>query len=142
MKALKILADLKLQELRKKYHDVPNHAFAIPKYLDNKANGLERCILNTLHLDGWQAERIKNTGRFLDKRKAYVDVLGHKKTIGTNKYIPGTGTNRCADISAIIKGRSVKFDIKIGWDKQSQSQFKYQQSVEKAGGIYLIVKSF
>ena len=39
-------------------------------------------------------------------------------------------------------GRSVKIEVKIGKDKQSDAQKAYQADVEKAMGIYYIAKDF
>jgi hypothetical protein len=36
----------------------------------------------------------------------------------------------------------VKIEIKYGKDRQSEAQIRYQEMIEKAGGTYLIVKSF
>jgi hypothetical protein len=47
-----------------------------------------------------------------------------------------------ADLSATINGRSVKIEVKIGRDKQSEFQKKYQEQIEQAGGIYVIIRSF
>lgn len=57
-------------------------------------------------------------------------------------YIPGTSRNGTADISATIQGRSVKIEVKIGKDRQSDVQLSYQKEVERAGGIYYIAKDF
>lgn len=95
------------------------------KYTDKTANGLTKCIIDWLRYNGWQAERISNTGRIV-----------------RNHWIPGTGTNGTADISATIKGRSIKIEVKIGRDKQSIDQVEYQKSIERAGGIYLIASDF
>jgi hypothetical protein len=81
-------------------------------------------------------------GRMIDNRKTYADVIGRTKTIGTAKYIPTTGTKGSADISATINGKSVKIEVKIGTDRQSEAQKEYQDRTEKSGGIYLIAKDF
>ena len=47
-----------------------------------------------------------------------------------------------ADVSATIQGKSVKIEIKIGKDRQSEEQKKYQQQIIKAGGYYFIATSF
>jgi len=112
------------------------------KYLDKTANGLTTAIIRWINLNGYQAERISTTGRYVDNSKIVTDVLGNRKKIGSGKYIKGTGTNGSADISATIKGRSIKIEVKIGKDKQSEAQIKYQQMIEKAGGIYFIAKNF
>lgn len=125
-----------------KYPNYPINYIATPKYNDTTANGLEKCIVDFLNLSGHQAERIKNMGRMLDNTKVVKDVMGITRTIGSKQYIKGTGTNGTADISATIMGRSVKIEVKIGKDKQSQAQIDYQESVTKAGGQYWIAKDF
>jgi len=112
------------------------------KYSDKTANGLTKAIISWINLNGYQAERISTTGRYVDNSKIVTDVLGNLKKIGSGKYIKGTGTNGSADISATIKGKSIKIEVKIGKDKQSEVQIKYQQMIEKAGGIYFIAKNF
>jgi hypothetical protein len=45
-------------------------------------------------------------------------------------------------VSAIVRGRSVKIEIKVGQDRLSEHQIKYGDAVTKAGGVYLVVKNF
>jgi hypothetical protein len=78
----------------------------------------------------------------IDNRKTYTDVIGRTKTIGSTKYIPTTGTKGSADISATIAGKSVKIEVKIGKDRQSEHQKVYQDQIENAGGDYFIAKDF
>lgn len=112
------------------------------KYSDKSANELTKSIIAYIRLRGEQAERISTTGRVIDGRKTYTDVLGHRRAIGGTKWIPGTGTAGSADISATIKGKSVKIEVKFGRDRQSEAQKRYQAEIEKAGGIYYIAKDF
>lgn len=122
----------------------PNmHPDCIPRpvYSDKTANGLTKMVIDWITLNGGQAERISNMGRYIDSSKVVTNVLGQRMKIGSGKFIPGAGTNGTADISAIIKGKSVKIEVKMK-DKQSEAQKKYQESVERAGGIYYIVRSF
>jgi len=122
----------------------PNmHPDCIPRpvYSDKTANGLTKMVIDWITLNGGQAERISNMGRYIDSSKVVTNVLGQRMKIGSGKFIPGAGTNGTADISAIVKGRSVKIEVKMK-DKQSEAQKKYQESVERAGGIYYIVRSF
>ena len=142
MKPLQLLKNLKQAEQREKYPNVPDYALKTPKYTDKTANGLTKCIIDFLTLEQWQAERINTMGRMIDNRKQVTDVIGRTKTIGSAKYIPTTGTKGSADISATIKGRSVKIEVKIGKDRQSEYQKEYQRKVEASGGIYLIAKDF
>jgi hypothetical protein len=142
MKSLNILKQLKQAEQRAQYPNVPDHGLKPVKYEDKTANGLTKAIIDFLNLSGHFAERINTMGRMIDSRKQVTDVIGRTKTIGTAKYIPTTGTKGSADISATINGKSVKIEVKIGKDRQSQDQIQYQQRTEQAGGIYLIAKDF
>ena len=141
-KCFQHLNELYLLDTQRKYPNYPTHLIASPKYTDTTANGLTKCIIDFLNLNGHQAERINNTGRQLDNRKSVVDVLGRKQTIGSCKWIKGSGTNGTSDISATINGLSVKVEVKIGKDKQSNDQKLYQEQVEKAGGTYVIATTF
>jgi hypothetical protein len=104
-----------------------------PRAYDPKtANGLTKMIVDWIKYNGGQAERISTTGRYIVAQK---------------KWIKGSGTKGSADISAIIKNNKgiaipCKIEVKIGRDKQSEDQVKYQQAIEKAGGIYYIAKDF
>lgn len=140
--AVKYLESLADDAARKKYPNTPPHYLAPRKFRDDTANSLTNCIIDFLRFSGHQAERISNTGRMIDTRTTFEDVTGKSRTIGTAKWIKGTGTNGTADISATIGGRSVKVEVKFGKDWQSETQMKYQLAVEQAGGIYFIAKSF
>lgn len=121
----------------------PNFPYHPPiKYRDDKANSLTKCIVDFLNLKGYQAERINSTGRIKDNRKTSIDILGRERTVGSLNWIKGTSTNGTADISATIKGRSVKIEVKIGNDRQSEAQRRYEAQIRKAGGLYFIAKNF
>lgn len=139
---LTVLNDLYYKSMRLKYPSFPISYIAPPKYKDTSANGLTKCIIEFLNMSGHQAERISNTGRQIDNRKTYSDTLGQSRTIGSITWIKGTGTNGTSDISATIKGRSVKVEVKIGKDKQSDQQQEYQKQIESAGGIYYLAQDF
>ena len=139
---IKILQTLEAEHLKCKYPNLPAKAYALTKWNDKTANGLTKCIIAFLKFKGWQAERVSNMGRPIDQRRTVKDVLGRERQIGSMKWIPGSGTKGTADISATIKGRSVKIEVKIGRDVQSEAQKAYQANVEMAGGLYSIVRSF
>lgn len=136
------LREMHAEHIRKKHPNFPVKAIPVRKYTDKTANGLTACIIDFLTLSGWQAERISNTGRPIDNTQVVQDVLGNKKQIGSLQWIPGTGTKGTSDISAIVAGRSVKIEVKIGRDQQSEHQKQYQQRVEKSGGLYFIARSY
>jgi hypothetical protein len=140
--AVNHLQALALEAIRRKYPNYPERCLAPRKYRDDSANCLTRCIIDFLRLKGWQAERIANMGRQISTVKAFRDVTGKLRVIGSTKWVTGSGTNGTADISSIIKARSVKIEIKFGQDRQSENQRLYQESVERAGGIYVIASTF
>jgi|688.fasta_scaffold25274_10 hypothetical protein len=113
-----------------------------PKLKEAGANDLTRLVIDFLTYNGSQAERISSQGQYRDGKKQVTDCIGRTRTIGSGIWTPGTSTKGTADISATIKGRSVKIEIKWGADRQSQAQKEYQLSIEKALGIYIIVKTF
>jgi hypothetical protein len=142
MKPLDRLKQLKQQAMLEAYPNVPKYALSTPKYEDKTANGLTKCIIEFLQLSNHQAERINTMGRPIDNRKQVTDVIGRTKTIGSMTWGKSTATKGSADISATIQGRSVKIEVKIGADRQSQDQKIYQENIEKSGGKYWIAKNF
>jgi hypothetical protein len=142
MKPLDRLKHLKQEAMLESYPNVPKYALSAPKYEDKTANGLTKCIIEFLQLSNHQAERINTMGRPIDNRKQVTDVIGRTKTIGYMTWGKSTATKGSADISATIQGRSVKIEVKIGADRQSEDQKIYQANIEKSGGKYWIAKNF
>lgn len=101
-------------------------------YSDKTAPELEKCIIHYAFYRGFFAEKIQSMGRQIIKDEKAVFVRN-------NNY---TGQ---ADISLIIAGLSVKIEVKCKWTKdryQNEAQKKYQRQVERAGGVYLIIRDF
>ena len=122
--------DLERQNDEAKRLKFPNFPYPVASsFRDDTANGLTQCIVRFIELKGYQAERISNTGR-------------HIRNGSTYQWVYGTGTKGTADISATIKGRSCKIEVKIGRDRQSEAQKDYQNKIESSGGIYFIAKDF
>ena len=134
--------DLYKLHTKKNHPNYPEKYIGVYRISDNSTNGLTRCVIDFLTFNGWQAERISSTGRYIDKRKKVTDVVGRTAVIGSGEWIPGTGTKGTADISATINGRSVKIEIKFEKDRQSDAQKRYEDSIVSAGGVYLIVRNF
>lgn len=137
-----LLNELNLKVQHEKFPSMPIHCIPPYKKSDNSTNGLTSCVIDFINYSGYQAERINTTGRMLNNKKVITDVVGFKREIGSDKWIPGTGTKGSADISSTIKGRSVKIEIKFEKDRQSDAQKDYQKAIENAGGIYIIVRTF
>lgn len=146
--AIKTLNYLELEEQKRKYPSVPDHCRPMPSNKANSANSLTKCVIKLIQLTGGQAERISVQGQFVDNRKVVTDVLGFKKTIGSTEYRKSSMTKGSADISASIKPKgynyaaSVKIEIKWAKDRQSIDQKKYEQQIDLAGGVYIIVRTF
>jgi len=139
---LQVLRDLHLTADRLRYPNVPEYGRVIPNYTDKTANGLTKCIIDFIRLNNFQSERINCTGRVIDRRKTYTDVLGHSRTVGSIDYVKTSGQTGTADISATIQGRSVKIEVKIGRDRQRPEQIEYQKQIEASGGLYFIATDF
>ena len=139
VKELEELADIENQRL---HPNIPTKYLARSKYRDDTANGLTKCIIDFIRLNGGQAERINTMGIPRDNRKTVTDVLGRDRLIGSVEWRTSGTTKGSADISATIRGQSVKIEVKIGHDRQSDAQRDYQASVEQAGGVYYIARSF
>lgn len=140
--AIKDLEKLAMDEARAKFTTIPSEWLAPRTFKVNSANSLTKAVIAYVRLTGGQAERISNTGRMINNTKTFKDVVGYSRQIGSTKWIKGSGTRGTADISAIIAGKPIKIEIKWNKDRQSEQQKNYQSTVENAGGIYLIVRTF
>jgi len=130
-----LLHELKLKKYAETHPNYPQDYIPKTMYKDSTANGLTRAICDYINYNGYQAERINTMGTAREKKTTAGKVIGVTWT-------KGTSTAGSADISATIKGRSVKIEVKIGKDRQSEAQKRYQENIEKAGGIYIIAKDF
>jgi hypothetical protein len=130
-----MLHEMKLQRYAITHPNYPQDYIPKTMYKDSTANGLTRAICDYINYNGYQAERINTMGTAREKKTTAGKVIGVTWT-------KGTSTAGSADISATIKGRSVKIEVKIGKDRQSDAQKRYQENIEKAGGIYIIAKDF
>ena len=130
-----LMHELKLQRYAITHPNYPPDYIPKTMYKDSTANGLTKAICDYINYHGYQAERINTMGTAREKKTTAGKVIGVTWT-------KGTSTAGSADISATIKGRSVKIEVKIGKDRQSDAQKRYQENIEKAGGTYIIAKDF
>jgi hypothetical protein len=137
---LKQLQDLDYKVKREKYKTLPEHALPRTKFSDSTANGLTRAIVTWLELNGHWASRITTTGRYIGGSQ-HTNVIGQIK-LSPGKWIPGTTRRGTSDIHAVVKGRHVSIEVKIGKDRMSEDQIKTKESIEKSGGVYFIAKDF
>ena len=140
--AVRELESMANAENARKHPNTPLKYLAKSTYRDDTATGLTKCIIDFIRFNGGQAERINTTGIPKDNRMQVADIMGHSRTIGSIEWRPSGTTKGSADISATIRGRSVKIEVKVGRDTQSEAQRQYQASIEAAGGIYYIARDF
>jgi hypothetical protein len=142
-KAVQALIELKKSKWKEAHPNSPDYLMPSYKNEDSTSNGLTACIVDFLNMmDFCHAERTGNEGRVLDTRKTFTNAIGQRVTIGSVKRIQSSGQNGKSDISATVMGRSVKIEVKIGRDFQSEAQKEYQRQIENAKGYYLIAKDF
>jgi hypothetical protein len=137
------LKALEIEQLTSKYPNMRPELIPLTDWKDNSANSLTKSIIFWINANGGQAERISSQGQYREGKKIKVgtgEVQYQKQLAG--KWTPGQGTKGTADISATIRGRSVKIEVKYGRDVQSEVQKQYQEMIEKAGGIYIIARDF
>jgi hypothetical protein len=132
---------LEWEYLKERHPLVPDHALAKTAWSDKTANGLTKMIVSFIQMSGYQAERINTMGTYRAAKK-YTNLDGVTRTVGKGSYTKSGSTPGSSDISATIKGRSVKIEIKIGADRQSDAQKAYEKAIVQAGGWYLICKNF
>lgn len=146
MKPRDKLKELYLEYNRIKHPNLPESVRSFPTYFSKSGttNGLTKCIIAYIRLNGWMAERITSSGRVVDKSKVFTDVCGFTRQIGSKSYIPGTSQKGTADISATVMGKSVKIEVKNAntKDRMSGAQREYKTITDITGGIYYIAKDF
>jgi len=139
--AFRLLKRMSLKNIITTRPNLPYPESFIHQYIPNTANGLTKCIVDWINFDGGFARRISVTGKMVDKTKVVTDVMGSRRIIGSVEYQKSSMVKGSADITSTIEGRTVEIEIKINTDRQSQDQKEYQQSIERAKGVYVIIKT-
>lgn len=121
-----LIALAKIAQARK-YPNVPDHCRPNPRYDDRSANALTRSILAWLELNGHYASRIQSQGQYNPTLK---------------RFTQSTVRRGIGDIMAVIEGKTVMIEVKIGADKLSPYQVKTQEEVTRSGGLYWVIKDF
>lgn len=96
-------------------------------YEDHTANGLTKSIIDWITFTGGTANRISTQGQ-------------SRIINGKAQWTKGTTRKGTADIHAIVKGRHISIEVKIGKDQMSEAQIREQQKITSAGGLYFIAK--
>ena len=114
-----------VEAARKKYPAVPDYALPKIKYNDTTANGLTACIVDFIRFNGGYAVRINTQGQY-------------KENIG--KWVKGSTTKGTADVHAVVNGKHLSIEVKIGRDRQSEAQKQTEERIIQAGGLYFIAR--
>lgn len=117
----------------------PNYITAT-KFKETKANDIEKAIEKFASIIGFLAERTKTQGRLMSA--TYKDTAMGRLQTSKEKFVTSTSRKGSSDMKLLIKGEPIYCEIKFGKDKQRPDQIKYQQDVERNGGVYIIVKTF
>ena len=106
--------------------------FGVPRptpYSDKTANQLTRAVCDFLKFHGHYSNRVNSMG------------IQRRTKGGEQKWCYGASNKGTADITAIIGGKHVSIEIKVGRDVMSQHQHREKARVERAGGHYITVGS-
>jgi hypothetical protein len=91
-----------------------------------ETNAITNQVINYLLYNGHFASRIQSQGQYSPTRGRWIK----------SKVRRGIG-----DIIACVNGKFWMIEIKTGKDRQSDFQKSVEQDVNKAGGVYLIVRT-
>ena len=106
-------------------------------YKDNTTNELTKSVIDWINFSGGSANRI-NTQDQVRKEKVQLAFGNVRKIL---RYTPSTTRRGTADIHAVMQGRHISIEIKIGADKLSVHQSKEQERITGAGGLYFVAKN-
>lgn len=130
-----VLKQMKLDHIKRTapgfFEASGGHSMDVKSYSDKTANGLTNAIIDYINMNQaapGSANRISTTGTM------------RKVKSGEKRWTNGTTRKGTADIHAVIAGRHCSIEVKVGRDKQSESQMKEQERIEKAGGLYFIAR--
>lgn len=136
----KELKRLKLEDIKSKspgfFEESGGYKMKVKPYQDNTANGLTRCIIDWLTFNGNYANRVNTMG----VARIEKIELAFGRTMQKIHYTPSTTNRGTADITAVLKGKHVSIEVKVGRDRQSKQQKEEQIRIERAGRIYFIAK--
>ena len=111
-----------------RYPNVPTSALPATTFTDKTANGLTNAIIyDIVNVCGGAAYRINN-GATYDRAK--------------NIYRAGVTKRGVPDIIAVVDGRFIGIEVKIGADRQSSHQREVEAEINGAGGVYFIAKTY
>jgi len=138
--ALQVLSQMDAIQRRLDAPSIPPQYVVGTKYTEKNANDIEKAIERFARIVGFHAERTKTQGRLMGA--TYKDTPNGRLTVSKEKFVTSTSRKGSSDMKLLIKGSLITAEIKFGKDTQKADQKKYQQDIERNGGIYVIFKTF
>lgn len=124
-----------------KSSSMPQHTWKWHHFSEKNANELTKAIIAFFELNEIKAWRQASEGRYIPG-KTYDNVIGQRITL-KGMYIPRSKAAKgIGDISSVIKGTFVSWEVKFGKDRQRSEQKDFQSDLEKSGGKYHLVKDW
>jgi hypothetical protein len=134
-----------LQELTEaiheaKFKDHPHCAtrkelFPTRPFTEKGANELTRSIEAFIRYTGNYADRINNTGIYDPKLKKF-------RKSNTRRGIADIMASKRVEHQGKFFAINVAIEIKYGNDKLSEFQLRMKDDIEKAGGVYLVARTW
>ena len=125
--ALTHLCQLADERKAAKHPTLPAHARVKAKYSDQDANSLTRAVVDYLTLSGHFATRLQSTGTYR------ADL---------NRYIPSQQRRGLPDVFAVVHGRAVHIELKVGKDRLSDDQKPAISDLQQAGASVFVARDF
>lgn len=124
---LKDLSEVSFNILKAKHPTVPEHALFKTKYSEKTANALTKAIHDLITFDGGFITRVNVQGQYSEKLKTWTK---------------STTKRGMSDLVAVVNGKFLAVEVKIGKDRQSNFQKEVSKQINQSGGNYVIANSF
>lgn len=107
----------------------------LPKKKSTPANELTSSVMKYMKSLRCAVARINTTG-------IYDEKLGRYRFSGSTNGVEDVNCVMPVNISGLKVGVTVAVEIKVGKDKMRPEQLERKENVEKAGGHYIVAKTF
>lgn len=106
------------------------------------ANGLTMAIIKFLSWKGHYANRIGTQGQARVHKIPRFNIFTNQiQYFEKTTWTKGNTKRGTPDITAIIEGKALWIEVKVGKDRMSAAQKEQQADIEMAGGIYYIASN-
>lgn len=141
-KSLKTLKQMAVEYKKYQAPYKPEHLITTKNYSDKNEAELRKSMKDFFFFLGGISEKVRNQGVEVKTKKQQVHHFDGQRQVDGTKKVPSGQFPGTSDQHTIVHSVHPKMEIKIGRDYQSPEQKEYERRVIKAGGLYVIVKSF